>query len=126
MNKSCLNREQFDPNRSFFLFFLIFFLTILFLYHFFFFVQVSSSPPTPTPNRGCCENGRPVLTDPATGQSVCSCQYSSALLGYSRLSGLSSSLFSPSSYSPGGPPPSGYGVTLGAEGSAFYSPLVSN
>ncbi|KAL8583165.1 hypothetical protein ACOMHN_046549 [Nucella lapillus] len=86
--------------------------------------QVSSSPSTPTPNRGCCENGRPVLTDPTTGQSVCSCQYSSALLSYSRLPGLSGSLFSPSSYSPGAPPtPSGYGVGLGAEGSAFYSPL---
>ncbi|XP_076448762.1 uncharacterized protein LOC143285401 [Babylonia areolata] len=86
--------------------------------------QVSSSPSTPTPTRGCCENGRPVLTDPTTGQSVCSCQYSSALLGYSRLPGLSGSLFSPSSYSPGAPPaPAGYGVGLGAEGSAFYSPL---
>lgn len=23
----------------------------------------------------CCETGRPVVTDPVTGQSVCSCQY---------------------------------------------------
>ncbi|KAK7504678.1 hypothetical protein BaRGS_00004164, partial [Batillaria attramentaria] len=88
---------------------------------------VTSSPSTPTPSsRGCCENGRPVLTDPATGQSLCSCQYSSALLGYSRLPGLTPSLFSPGTYPPG-TTPSGYGaVSLGSEGSAFYPPLGAN
>lgn len=82
------------------------------------------SPSTPTQNRGCCENGRPVLTDPHTGQSVCSCQYSSALLGYSRLSGLSSALFPTGTYTTGAAA-QGYGVSIGAENSAFYSPLVS-
>ncbi|CAG9821576.1 unnamed protein product [Phaedon cochleariae] len=28
----------------------------------------------------CCESGRPLMTDPVTGQSVCSCQYDSARL----------------------------------------------
>ncbi|XP_065214831.1 homeobox protein caupolican-like isoform X2 [Planococcus citri] len=29
---------------------------------------------------GCCENGRPLVSDPVTGQPVCSCQYDSARL----------------------------------------------
>ena len=31
-------------------------------------------------NHGCCENGRPLVNDPVTGQPVCSCQYDSARL----------------------------------------------
>lgn len=41
----------------------------------------------------CCDNGRPMVTDPLTGQSICSCQYDasnstrlSALGSYPRLS----------------------------------------
>lgn len=74
---------------------------------------------------GCCENGRPIMTDPVSGQTVCSCQYDSARLalsGYSRL-----------------PPPPAVGVygtpypsteqnpyqSIGVDSSAFYTPLVS-
>ncbi|GFR70055.1 iroquois-class homeodomain protein IRX-6-like [Elysia marginata] len=88
-------------------------------------------------HRQCCENGRPILTDPHTGQTVCSCQYpppGAALI---------TSPFPPGHRGgPAGPPPplppglesvynasafaaaasQGY-VGLGAEGSAFYSPL---
>lgn len=73
----------------------------------------------------CCENGRPIMTDPVSGQTVCSCQYDSARLalsGYSRL-----------------PPPAAVGVygtpypsteqnpyqSIGVDSSAFYTPLVS-
>ncbi|KAK0041026.1 iroquois-class homeodomain protein IRX-6 [Biomphalaria pfeifferi] len=103
-------------------------------------VNGSPSPPTSTARTGtgassggavgstgtqhCCENGRPVMTDPHTGQSVCSCQYSSALLSsYSRLP-LTSNLFGPGgSYSAGSQSPY---MPLGAEGSAFYTPLGAN
>lgn len=83
------------------------------------------SPPSsaPTP-RACCENGRPVMTDPHTGQTICSCQYGSALLNsYQRLPGLASNLLGATPYS--GTGTQGY-VGLGSEGSAFYSPLVSS
>ncbi|GIZ02072.1 uncharacterized protein CEXT_374171 [Caerostris extrusa] len=77
----------------------------------------------------CCESGRPVLTDPLTGQTVCSCQYDAQLLGYQRLaaSGL------PSTCTARPPPPAAaaaaYGteqgfLPLSAEQSAFYSPTV--
>ncbi|XP_017483299.1 PREDICTED: homeobox protein araucan-like, partial [Rhagoletis zephyria] len=36
----------------------------------------------------CCDNGRPVMTDPMTGQTVCSCQYDPtrlALSSYARM-----------------------------------------
>ncbi|XP_041375836.1 homeobox protein caupolican-like [Gigantopelta aegis] len=83
--------------------------------------QMPSSSSTPTP-RACCENGRPIMTDPHTGQTICSCQYSSALLNYQRLPGLASNLLGGAGY--GGTASQGY-VSLGSEGSAFYSPLGS-
>ncbi|KAL9905151.1 uncharacterized protein ACN427_004064 isoform 2-T3 [Glossina fuscipes fuscipes] len=50
----------------------------------------SSTSAFPAPP--CCDNGRPMITDPVTGQSVCSCQYEpnpssrlAALGSYSRL-----------------------------------------
>ena len=48
----------------------------------------SQAPRTPTSQ--CCENGRPILTDPTIGQTVCSCQYPASLLAtaaYSRMAG---------------------------------------
>lgn len=67
----------------------------------------------------CCENGRPIMTDPHTGQTVCSCQYGSGLLSaYSRVPGLTDSMYSTTPY-----PSQGY-VPLGTDPSAFYSPLV--
>ena len=68
----------------------------------------ASAPP-------CCENGRPIVTDPHTGQTICSCQYPAGLLAaaYSRLPGLTDGMYSPY-------------ATLGVtDPSAFYSPMVS-
>ncbi|KAH3778562.1 homeobox protein araucan-like [Dreissena polymorpha] len=66
----------------------------------------------------CCENGRPIITDPHTGQSVCSCQYGSGLLSaYSRVPGLGDSMYTSSHY-----PSQGY-MPLNTDSSAFYSPL---
>ena len=62
---------------------------------------MSRSPPLPsrpgsdgqaprTPTSQCCENGRPILTDPTTGQTICSCQYPASLLttaAFSRMAG---------------------------------------
>ncbi|CRL00315.1 CLUMA_CG013588, isoform A, partial [Clunio marinus] len=68
----------------------------------------------------CCENGRPIMTDPVSGQTVCSCQYDSARLalsGYSRL---------PSAGVYGTPYPStdqNPYPSIGVDSSAFYSPL---
>ena len=81
------------------------------------------------PGAGCCDNGRPMMVDQITGHTVCSCQYDSAaarlaLGAYPRL-GHSASSYStyptptPSSTDQG-PYPS-----IGMDGSAFYSPLVS-
>ncbi|KAK3086586.1 hypothetical protein FSP39_020678 [Pinctada imbricata] len=66
----------------------------------------------------CCENGRPIMTDPHTGQTVCSCQYGSGLLSaYSRVPSLTDSVYSASPYGTQGYMP------LGTDPSAFYSPL---
>lgn len=73
---------------------------------------------------GCCENGRPIMTDPVSGQTVCSCQYDSARLALSSYSRM---------------PTAGVGVygtaypstdqnpypSIGVDSSAFYTPLVS-
>ncbi|RWS24907.1 homeobox protein caupolican-like protein [Leptotrombidium deliense] len=49
--------------------------------------EPAKKPPSAIPPSGqpCCESGRPVLTDPISGQTVCSCQYDSQLLNYQRL-----------------------------------------
>ncbi|CAG5116363.1 unnamed protein product [Candidula unifasciata] len=76
-------------------------------------------------HRACCENGRPILTDPHTGQTVCSCQYPPGLVSYPRgpLPPGLESVYSASAYAAA--VSQGF-VTLGAEGSAFYSPLGTN
>lgn len=80
------------------------------------------------PGRGgsCCENGRPIITDPVSGQTVCSCQYDPTRLaigGYSRMALPSAGV---GVY--GGPYPSNdqnpY-PSIGVDNSAFYAPLVS-
>ncbi|KAL4235282.1 Cinnamoyl-CoA reductase 1 [Mactra antiquata] len=69
-------------------------------------------------NTSCCENGRPIITDPHTGQSVCSCQYGSGLLSaYSRVPGIGESMYTSPHY-----PTQGY-MPLNTDSSAFYSPL---
>lgn len=77
---------------------------------------------------GCCENGRPMMTDPVTGQTVCSCQYDNAarfaLGAYPRLPTATSYSSYPTptpSTTDQGPYPS-----IGMDSSAFYSPLVSS
>ncbi|KRG00220.1 uncharacterized protein Dwil_GK10560, isoform B [Drosophila willistoni] len=77
---------------------------------------------TPTTGSSCCENGRPIMTDPVSGQTVCSCQYDSARLalsGYSRMPAASVGVY-------GAPYPSSdqnpY-QSIGVDSSAFYSPL---
>lgn len=81
----------------------------------------SSGSPQTTVSTSCCESGRPIMTDPTTGQTVCSCQYSSsALLSYPRVAGLTAETVYGSAYAA-----QGY-VPFGSDPSAFYSPLVSH
>lgn len=73
----------------------------------------------------CCENGRPMIADPVTGQTVCSCQYDSARLAlsasYSRIPASSVGVYgTPYPSNDQNPYPS-----IGMDSSAFYSPLVS-
>ncbi|XP_075228930.1 iroquois-class homeodomain protein mirror [Lycorma delicatula] len=81
----------------------------------------SPSPPGPPPAPGrCCDTGRPLFTDPLTGQSVCSCQYD--LLGYQRLAQGAATLPGLSMYS--APYPEGmaaYFPALGADQPPFYT-----
>lgn len=90
-------------------------------------MAVTSSAPTPgtppAPSQRCCDTGRPLFTDPITGQSVCSCQYE--LLGYQRLAGSVPGLPALSMYS--APYPEGmaaYFPALGADQAPFYTPTV--
>lgn len=67
----------------------------------------------------CCENGRPIMTDPVSGQTVCSCQYDSArlaLTSYPRLSTGAAVYGAPYPSTDQNPYPS-------IDSSAFYSPL---
>ncbi|KAH8368765.1 hypothetical protein KR084_011057, partial [Drosophila pseudotakahashii] len=84
-----------------------------------------SSAAQDLPARGsCCENGRPIITDPVSGQTVCSCQYDPARLaigGYSRMALPSAGV---GVY--GGPYPSNEQnpyPSIGVDNSAFYAPL---
>ncbi|XP_019872989.1 homeobox protein caupolican [Aethina tumida] len=90
-------------------------------------MAVTSSAPTPgtppAPSQRCCDTGRPLFTDPITGQSVCSCQYE--LLGYQRLAGSVPGLPALSMYS--APYPEGmaaYFPALGADQAPFYTPTA--
>ncbi|XP_076760587.1 homeobox protein araucan isoform X2 [Xylocopa sonorina] len=86
----------------------------------------ASTPVAGTTGPGCCENGRPMMTDPVTGQTVCSCQYDSAarlaLGAYPRLAPTATSYSSYPTPTPSttdqGPYPS-----IGMDSSAFYPPL---
>ncbi|XP_066138961.1 homeobox protein araucan-like isoform X1 [Euwallacea fornicatus] len=66
----------------------------------------------------CCDNGRPLVTDPVTGQSVCSCQYDSARLAALQYPRSVSMYGTPYPSTDQNPYPS-----IGVESSAFYSPL---
>lgn len=71
---------------------------------------------------GCCENGRPLVSDPVTGQPVCSCQYDSARLAalstYPRLTTTAGVYGTPYPSTDQNPYPS-------IDSSPFYSTLVS-
>ncbi|KAF6201944.1 hypothetical protein GE061_004340 [Apolygus lucorum] len=71
---------------------------------------------SPSPNSPCCEGGRPVLADPVSGQTVCSCQYDTtarlALSSYPR----------PPVYS-AHYPSTDQNPYPSIDSSAFYSPL---
>lgn len=98
--------------------------------------SVSPSQGHPPPSAGgptaarCCDTGRPIFTDPLTGQTVCSCQYD--LLGYQRLGGLPTAALSMYSapYAAAAAAAASEGMaayfpSLGAEQATFYTPTVS-
>ncbi|XP_076272803.1 iroquois-class homeodomain protein mirror [Rhynchophorus ferrugineus] len=88
-------------------------------------MAVTSSAPTPgtppAPSQRCCDTGRPIFTDPITGQTVCSCQYE--LLGYQRLAGAGvPGLPALSMYSAPYPESvAAYFPALGADQAPFYT-----
>ncbi|KAI8431036.1 hypothetical protein MSG28_001107 [Choristoneura fumiferana] len=75
-----------------------------------------------TPAASCCDTPRPIITDPVTGQTVCSCQYDGARLAlssYPRLSSAAVGVYgTPYPSTDQNPYPS-----IGVDSSAFYSPL---
>ncbi|KAJ6642460.1 Homeobox protein araucan [Pseudolycoriella hygida] len=92
--------------------------------------QRSSSPCSAAsgpPNR-CCDSGRPLFTDPSTGQTVCSCQHEQ-MLSYHRLAqaslmghgGMQLSMYN-SAYADG-LPTAAYLPGVGADQSHFYPNL---
>ncbi|XP_031782177.1 iroquois-class homeodomain protein IRX-3 isoform X2 [Nasonia vitripennis] len=100
--------------------------------------QTSGGPPTapqpassgPTPGR-CCDTGRPIFTDPITGQTVCSCQYE-LLGGYQRLGALPTAALSMYSapYAAAAAAAASEGMAayfpgLGAEQAPFYTPTAA-
>ena len=88
--------------------------------------SVAGSAPT-----SCCESGRPVMTDPHTGQTICSCQYTAGLLNYSRVAaGLPDGLYgSAAAAAAAAATAAAYAAqgigTLAIDPSAFCSPIVS-
>ncbi|CAD1476072.1 unnamed protein product, partial [Heterotrigona itama] len=88
-------------------------------------------PPTtggPAPTGRCCDTGRPIFTDPLTGQTVCSCQYE-LLGGYQRLGALPTAALSMYSapYAAAAAAAASEGMaayfpSLGAEQAPFYTP----
>jgi len=98
--------------------------------------SVSPSQGHPPPSAGgpaarCCDTGRPIFTDPLTGQTVCSCQYE-LLGGYQRLGALPTAALSMYSapYAAAAAAAASEGMaayfpSLGAEQAPFYTPTVS-
>lgn len=73
----------------------------------------------------CCDTGRPLFTDPLTGQTICSCQYD--ILNYQRLA-ASGATGLPTLSMYGSPYPEGmaaYFPALSADQSPFYTSAVS-
>ncbi|KAL0280418.1 UNVERIFIED_CONTAM: hypothetical protein PYX00_001713 [Menopon gallinae] len=84
---------------------------------------MTAARPGSPPGR-CCDTGRPLFTDPITGQTVCSCQYD--LLSYQRLASAGVSpagLPALSMYSaPYADGMAAYFPALGADQAPFYTP----
>lgn len=90
-------------------------------------VTAASGPRPSSPPGRCCDTGRPLFTDPLTGQTVCSCQYD--LLSYQRLAsagvgpaGLPALSMYSAPYADG---MAAYFPALGADQAPFYTPSVS-
>ncbi|XP_058066446.1 homeobox protein araucan [Anopheles bellator] len=78
--------------------------------------SATSGPPTSGPAGGrCCDTGRPIFTDPISGQTVCSCQYD--LINYQRLASAGIG-------GPGGVPLSMYSAPYSPETMAAYFPAI--
>ncbi|XP_012279499.1 iroquois-class homeodomain protein IRX-6 [Orussus abietinus] len=100
--------------------------------------SVSPSQPHGPPSGGpggpggrCCDTGRPIFTDPLTGQTVCSCQYE-LLGGYQRLGGIPTAALSMYSapYAAAAAAAASEGMAayfpgLGAEQAPFYTPTAA-
>lgn len=87
-------------------------------------IGTNQSSPTNCAPR-CCDTGRPLFTDPLTGQTICSCQYD--ILNYQRLA-ASGATGLPTLSMYGTPYPEGmaaYFPALGADQAPFYSSAVS-
>lgn len=90
------------------------------------FLQATTVPPKPSyPNvsqvgsQHCCESGRPIMADPLTGTTICSCQMKTGTHAYlSRMAGLQEAVYSGASqlFQPS--------ALLGTDASAFY-PMVN-
>lgn len=82
----------------------------------------SASPCSATsngpPNSRCCDTGRPLFTDPITGQTVCSCQYDQSIINYQRLASGMGVGGAP------GMPLSMYSTPYSAETMAAYFPAL--
>lgn len=93
----------------------------------------SSTPPAQPSSGRCCDSGRPIYTDPATGQTICSCQHEQ-MLQYQRLAqaslighthgGMQLSMYN-SAYPPEGMPGGAYLPGVGGEPPHFYPNVVS-
>lgn len=93
--------------------------------------SVSPSHAPPSAGGRCCDTGRPIFTDPLTGQTVCSCQYE-LLGGYQRLGALPTAALSMYSapYAAAAAAAASEGMAayfpgLGADQAPFYTPTVS-
>ncbi|KAK6628936.1 hypothetical protein RUM43_002753 [Polyplax serrata] len=87
-------------------------------------ITAAGGPRPGSPQGRCCDTGRPLFTDPLTGQTVCSCQYD--LLSYQRLAsagvgpaGLPALSMYSAPYADG---MAAYFPALGADQAPFYTP----
>ncbi|KAK6627406.1 hypothetical protein RUM44_009883 [Polyplax serrata] len=90
-------------------------------------ITAAGGPRPGSPQGRCCDTGRPLFTDPLTGQTVCSCQYD--LLSYQRLAsagvgpaGLPALSMYSAPYADG---MAAYFPALGADQAPFYTPSGS-